>query len=174
MTAPTTGRVLIGTHSKESNHKAQIHYKTQASLDHCRWSCMSLQEPPFICGNFIRLFMFHFIWANLSPSQLACWALRNRCMWSLTAAWQTWLVPLQCWVILPHLLLFWSLSTLSYHRAAVHQWRFDRESLYLQGEKKVCNSIICLLFPKRSPPISQCFVIETESWFWSICISSLN
>lgn len=129
----------------------------------------------FICCNFTRLFMFHFIWANLSPSQLACWALRNRCMWSLTDAWQTWLVPFQHWVILPHLLPFWSLSTLSYHRATVDQWRFHRESSYIYREKKnVWKSFICLLFPKRPPPVSQCLLMETVNWFWSIRISSLN
>lgn len=101
----------------------------------------------FICGNFIRLFMFHFIWANLSPSQLACWALRNRCMWSLTAAWQTWLVPFQCWVILPHLLPFWSLRC---HRAAVDQWRFNRESSYISRGKKCLQLHYLSSFSKKT------------------------
>lgn len=94
--------------------------------------------------------MFHFIWANLSPSQLACWALRSRCMWSLTAAWQTRLVPFQCWVILPHLLPFWSLSTLSYHRAAVDQWRFHREPSYIYREKKCLQLLYLSSFSKKT------------------------
>lgn len=108
--------------------------------------------PYFICGNFIRLFMFHFIWANLSPSQLACWALRNRFIWSLTAAWQTWLVPFQCWMILPHLLPFWSLSTLSYITGQLWISEGLTESpLIFTGEKKCLQLHYLSSFSKKTP-----------------------